>query len=103
MPCDPDPPLEPGPTNGAGTPIPCSVFCFSPCVPVGGAGCDNLGGLDLKLNLTVSGIGVDRVEILHPVKRMGGSMENSSLDRVYTWALSQSRLCPRVMLDTLAF
>ena len=35
----------------------------------GGAGCALLGGLELRLNLTVLGIGVDRVEIIHPVKR----------------------------------
>ena len=42
---------------------------FSPCVPVGGAGCALLGGLKLKLSLTVLWIGVDRVEFRHPVKR----------------------------------
>ena len=60
------------------------MFSFSLFVPVGGAGCALLGGLELKLNLTVLGIGVDQVEILHPVKRRGGSSGNSSLDRVYT-------------------
>ena len=41
-----------------------------------------LGGLELRLNLTVLGIGVDRVEILYPVERGGGSSENSSLYRL---------------------
>ena len=68
--CDPDSPLAPGrPTNGGGTPIPCSVFSCSLFVPVGGAGCALLGEFELKMNLTVLGICVDRVEILHPVKR----------------------------------
>ena len=77
-------------------------FCL-PCVPVCGAGCALLGGLELKLILTVLGIGVDRMEVLHPVKRGGGSSRNLSFDRVYTWALSHSRLYPRVMRDARAF
>ena len=64
--------------------IPCSVFSCSLCVPVGGEGCALLGGLELRLNLTVLGTGADRMEILHPVKSGGGSSGNSSLDRVYT-------------------
>ena len=51
-------------------------------------GCALLGGLELKLNLTVLRIGVDRVEILHPVKRRGELSVNSSLDRMYVWAIS---------------
>ena len=89
-----------------GTPIPCSVFACSPCLPVGGAGCALLGGLGMninKLNLTVLGKGVDRVKILHPFERRGGSSGKSSLDRVYTWAVSQSRLYLKVMLDLRAF
>ena len=82
--CGPDSPLAPvRPTKGEGTPIPCSVFSCSLCVPVGGEGCALLGGLELRLNLTVLGIGVDRVEIIHPVKRRGGLSGSSSLDRVY--------------------
>ena len=102
--CDPDSPLAPGqPTNGEGTPIPCSVFSCSPCVTVGGTGCALHDGLKLKLNLTVLEIEVDRVEIFHPVKCGVGSSGNCSLDRVYTWALSQSSLCLMVMLDARAF
>ena len=83
--CDPDSLLAPvRPTKGEGTPIPCSVFSCSLCVPVGGEGCALLGGLELRLNLTVLGTGADRMEILHPVKSGGGSSGNSSLDRVYT-------------------
>ena len=66
-----------------GTPIPCSVLSFSPCVPVGGEGCALLGELELKLTLTVLGIGVDRVEMLHPVKR--------EVDRVEILQLTRSR------------
>ena len=44
------------------------MFSCSPCVPVGGAGCVLLGGLELKMNLTVLGIGIDRMEILHRAK-----------------------------------
>ena len=54
----------------------------------GGAGCALLGGLHLTLNLTVLGIGADRVEIIHPVKRRGGLSGNSSLDRGHAWELS---------------
>ena len=78
------------------------MFSCSRCVPVGGAGCALVGGIELRLNLTKLGIGVDRVEILHPVKRGGGLSGNSSLDRVYVWAFSQSRLYPKVMLDARA-
>ena len=54
------------PTNRWSTPISCSVFSCITCVLVGGADCALLGGLMLRLNLTVIGIGVDRVEITHP-------------------------------------
>ena len=40
------------------TPISRSVFSCSSCVPVGGAGFALLGGLELRLNLTVLGIGL---------------------------------------------
>ena len=75
----------------------------SPCILVGWAGCAVLGGLELRINLTILGIGVDRVEHLHPTKRRNGLSKISSLDRVYTWALSQSLLYPKVMLDPRAF
>ena len=66
-------------------------------------GCALLGRLELRLNFTDLGIGVNRMEILHPVKRGVESSGKFSLDRVYTWELSQSRLCSGVMLDARAF
>ena len=45
------------PTNGGGTSLPCRCIPSSPCVPVGRAGCTLLGGLVLRENLTVSGMG----------------------------------------------
>ena len=78
------------------------VFLLALCTRRWG-GWSFLGGLELKLNLTVLRIGVDQVEILHPVKRGGGSSGNFSLDRVYIWALFQIRLCPRVIIDARAF
>ena len=83
IPCDPNSPLAPGQTtNGGITPIPCYVCSWSPCVPVAGAGWALLGGIELKLNLNVLGIGVDRVEMLHPVRRRCGPRGNASLDRL---------------------
>ena len=76
---------------------------LSTLLPVCGAGCALLDGLELKLNLTILGIGVDRVKIIHPVKRRGGLGGNSSLDSVYASALSQRRLFSGVMLDARAF
>ena len=55
------------------------------------------------MNLTVLGIGVDRVEILHPVKRRGELSGNFSLDRVHAQALSQNRFRSGMMLDSQAF
>ena len=90
-------PLATGrPTNGEGFPILSSVCSCSPCVPVGEAGCALLGDIELKLNLTVLEIGVDRVEMLHPVKRRCKSCGNSSLDCKYTLgALPESPVSKR--------
>ena len=79
------------PTKGV-TPIPCYEFSCSRCEPIGEAGCAIFNGIELKLYLTVLGIGVDRVEILHPVKGAGGSSGSSLLDREYTQTLSPCRL-----------
>ena len=79
------------------------MFSCPPCEPVGRDGCALQSGLELRLNLLVLVIGVDRVEIIHPIKRRGGLSINYSLYRVYVWALSQGRLCPRVMIDARDF
>ena len=62
-----------------------------------------LGGLELTLNFTVLAIGVDRVGILHPVKR--GVYRVGILHSIAStlWALSQSRLYPKVILDPRVF
>lgn len=66
----------------------------SPCVPVGGAGCALLGGLELRLNLTVVGIGVDRMGILHPIEGGAGSRGYASLDPICLDALLESPWLP---------
>ena len=75
----------------------------SPRVLVGGAGCALLGGLELKLNLTVLGIGVDWVNFFHSVKHGGWIEWKFFTLSLVACALSQSRLYRNVMLDAPSF